>query len=1488
MRRTFLITIISLTAAAALPAQEPVAVGRGSYAAYPPTYKSRTDAHDGSWATMLETSRLYLDEKPSTPIPTNDWWTDLLHSRYANALWSLPTLVKPSAEGVAVHYPTYWIENGTEVKSRTSLTVGAESFTATEAIAADWHDWDVVMRLPGRRGGEMRVTLAHGMPFTWFEFTGLNPAVKFSATPVFYNAYGEEISAADLALRHDTALGVVLGDDAYGLYLPEGARLSYVDGTLRIEQAAWLSVGLLPSAAETGAFAEWACSVPRSTEVSWSYDEARALLSTVWTVEAENLARPGAPAPVLQGFLPHAYKHAADTDIQYIGYDYLSPRGRLRMAVSDGNTFSYSMRFPGIMPQYAAPTAGTGEHAFDPARLRELTQRYAAEGDFGADTYWGGKGLIQMAMNMTFALETGDTETYETSRRRLRSVMENWLTYTPGEDRYFFAYYPRWGSLVGYEYSYDSDRFNDHHFHYGYMLYAGALLCLNDPDFRAGYGEMLKLVAKDFANWDRTDTRFPMFRTLDPWVGHSYAGGLGDGANDNGNGQESSSEAMQGWGGVYLLGVALGDDAMRDAGIYGWLTESNGVAEYWFDRDHIYPGCEHNYDYTLYEHPYNTNITSKGIGWWTWFSGDPLWMHSIQWMPVSPCLNYLSADLDFVKWDYETMEKGTAYDWFETRQRGEETLEPLARQSVGNVVLSYLERYDPQRAAAIFDQAWDTDMPLARSIDTGHISYYVIHSHLTHGDPDYTVYASIPTANAYRRADGTMTYMAYNPGSAERTVSFYRDGELLRTVRVPAGRRVVCFTDEARPASVELACSAGRYVAAGASADITARVLDTYGATWTGNLRPVLSVAPGAPAAIDASGRLTVAATAATGTEIKVTATADGLAAADLTLTVGEQPRAERAAITPAVEYAEVGVSLAFEAAITAADGSVFEAEAWSVTDASGAEVADGPAFTPSRPGKYTVSVTADGRTFSHTFMVTPPLPDLAAGRPAVSSGEENAGCLTSNATDGDHSNRWGSQHTDDQWIYVDLGAECLITRTVIDWEAAYAASYAIEVAPDGAPTAPFTGTYADGQRTIQAVTGWTEVKTVAGISQSGTDEQTLSATGRYLRIRGIRRGTAYGYSLHELEVHGIPAGATAADVIGIDIDVPALVDEGRPYTFNAVAWTLGGESTPADAAWTSSMEGAFDGNVFTAPTYGQATITATTPEGYTATARTMVCESVKMSGVTVEPAYTQIILGQTASLEVTANNQFGGMWQGEFADPEIYEISDPQQPVRATGVGYAGGVFSAEAPGCYRLDFPGGAQATVDVVALEKANLALGKSATATSVRDGNHASLATDGNSQTRWESEWSDGHSITVDLEEAFVINRAVIDWEGAYATVYSLHASLDGEGWTELWNTADGRGGIVEASFEPTPARYVKLQCDKRGTGYGNSIHELEVYGLSRYGSSAESNLTDGDDTPVDVYTLQGFPLRRGVSRATALDGLPAGLYIVGDRKIAKSN
>lgn len=41
-----------------------------------------------------------------------------------------------------------------------------------------------------------------------------------------------------------------------------------------------------------------------------------------------------------------------------------------------------------------------------------------------------------------------------------------------------------------------------------------------------------------------------------------------------------------------------------------------------------------------------------------------------------------------------------------------------------------------------------------------------------------------------------------------------------------------------------------------------------------------------------------------------------------------------------------------------------------------------------------------------------------------------------------------------------------------------------------------------------------------------------------------------------------------------------------------------------------------------------------------------------------------------------------------------------------------------------------------------------------------------------------------------------------------------------------------------------------------------------------------------DVPVNVYSLQGFLIRENADPAMALDGLPAGVYIVGGKKFVK--
>lgn len=1456
--KAFVTTALAFCFASAVSAQMVVPVGSGSIASVPPTYKAKTEpGGPGFNATAMLTRKIYADELPALsdgsleipgrPIPTNDWWTDIINNQFSGALWSYPAMLRTFDDGVQVNYPSYWADYGKEIKSRTSITVGSPKYTATAAIATNWHDWDVVFRMPSvKEDGEIVVTAAHGTPFTWFEFDRLAPQIRFSTAPVKF---------AD----KPGVLGFRLDGDYYGLYYPAGAGYEVKDGNLNFEVGtAWVVVALLRSEDDLDAFARYAVSIPRDTRVSWNYDEKNARVTTFLNVESENLRTPGTQAPSLLGFLPHVYKYALQgASMSFMDEQgFMTPRGTLKLAVSENGTYSYSYRFSGMLPAYAAPREGNdAEHGFRQEVLDRLMTDYVAKGSFGGDTYWGGKGLVQMAMNMSFAKESGNTAVYEESKRRLRDAFKEWLTYTPGENNYFFSYYPRWGAMLGFDVSYDSDAFNDHHFHYGYFTYAAALLCMEDKAFARDYGELLTMIAKDYANWDRNDRRFPFMRTLDIWCGHSWAGGLGDHGNDNGNGQESTSEAMQSWGGLYLLGVALGDNDMRDAGIWGWNTEARATREYWYDVDAPRPANEGgrkpwagkndrkgNYNYDEYPYAYNSNITGKGIGWWTWFGGDPLFMHGIQWMPISPALDYLSWDPDFVGWAFDDMIRGAnstfSHAWFESTVNtvNNEPIEPLAANDWGNVALAYYQRHDPAAAAAIFDEALERKMHIATSVSTSHISYFVIHNHLTYGEPDFSIHADIPTAQVCVK-NGIATYMVYNPGESDRVVRFYdASGRVVKSVTAAPGR-ISAISADPVATSIETVSSEGMIIPTAASTTIKSRVLDQYGAGISG-LGVETTLSSGAPAVFE-NGRLTVDADAEIGSKFDLLFTC-GDVACTIAFTVNEKPQPMSARIENLPEMCERGtvIPVEFHYVDQYETDNVPSDTEWTYIDTAGRSGKFDTEVCFADAGLYTLTAASvqTGASASKQIFVTPPLPLVSLHADTYASSAENVGSLPPGATDGDLGIRWGSEHSDDQWLTLDLGENCYISRVAIVWEAAFAAKYDIQVAQDGCEMMDFTARYAgvDTPVRVPAETVWRTVVTERAPG-AGEKVTTVNATGRYIRMRGLERGSAYGYSCYEMSVYGLGDSVADDAVIGIDFALPQVIDSGTEIELAPVAYTRGGDMRNDIAVvWSADKEAGFSGNLFTPLDHGIYTVTASIPDVGESKASVFVNDVERPASIALDADTYIAVCNEPVEIPFTVMNQYLAPYSrdagnisvtvrnasGEVAPEAVYDAASTQ--------------FRSSEIGVYTIDFAGLAQCTVEVKALSEFNLALGKTATASSYKgDGGRASLAVDGNTDTRWESEWDDNQWLAVDLEDTYLVDRIHIVWEGAYARSYRLQSSIDGDDWYDFYQESDCKGGEESLTFPTVPARYIRICCDIRFlSAYGFSIKELRVFGISR--------------------------------------------------------
>jgi acyl-homoserine lactone acylase PvdQ len=124
-------------------------------------------------------------------------------------------------------------------------------------------------------------------------------------------------------------------------------------------------------------------------------------------------------------------------------------------------------------------------------------------------------------------------------------------------------------------------------------------------------------------------------------------------------------------------------------------------------------------------------------------------------------------------------------------------------------------------------------------------------------------------------------------------------------------------------------------------------------------------------------------------------------------------------------------------------------------------------------------------------------------------------------------------------------------------------------------------------------------------------------------------------------------------------------------------------------------------------------------------------------------------------------------------------------------------------------------------------ANLALGRPVSASSTQFGYPAANAVDGDISTRWASDWKPSESITVDLGSVRPVGRAVLDWEAAYASEFSIQLSSDGASWRTA-TTVTGKGGRNVVSFTPAQARYVRMLGTTRGTGYGYSLWEFAIY------------------------------------------------------------
>ncbi len=167
----------------------------------------------------------------------------------------------------------------------------------------------------------------------------------------------------------------------------------------------------------------------------------------------------------------------------------------------------------------------------------------------------------------------------------------------------------------------------------------------------------------------------------------------------------------------------------------------------------------------------------------------------------------------------------------------------------------------------------------------------------------------------------------------------------------------------------------------------------------------------------------------------------------------------------------------------------------------------------------------------------------------ATATASERGDLSAAKAIDNDDGTRWSSGFTDDQALVLDYGKTVSINRVRIAWENAHARQYLLEVSADGV--------------------NWTTIKAVEN-SQGGVEDWTgLSGQGRYLRMKGLKRSTNYGYSIFEIQafsgVAPAPAPAPAPSPAPAPAPVGDLTQPGKPV--KPVAATSSPVENPGNSA---------------------------------------------------------------------------------------------------------------------------------------------------------------------------------------------------------------------------------------------------------------------------------------------------------------------------------
>lgn len=210
------------------------------------------------------------------------------------------------------------------------------------------------------------------------------------------------------------------------------------------------------------------------------------------------------------------------------------------------------------------------------------------------EAYWFGKQIARASRLALIADELGDSAARDSILSKMKEYINPWFDRNAATDSSrSLMYDTSWGGVIdagAYNLAPAGDPpnanqgfgnavYNDHYFHWGYFIYAAAVIAHFDNSWANTYKTRVNDMIRDIANPSMNDPHFTQLRHYDWFEGHSWAAGLQP--NGDGRNQESTSEAVNAWYGINLWGLATNQSDIRNVGRFLQAMETQTAQLYW-------------------------------------------------------------------------------------------------------------------------------------------------------------------------------------------------------------------------------------------------------------------------------------------------------------------------------------------------------------------------------------------------------------------------------------------------------------------------------------------------------------------------------------------------------------------------------------------------------------------------------------------------------------------------------------------------------------------------------------------------------------------------------------------------------------------------------------------------------------------------------------------------------------------------------------------